>query len=172
MRCGFWRCFIRQYDQLRDSSHNGQTMRGHGYWRALLISAALTLAYQDSAFAFGDVTANAAPCSVAAGGNASNNTVTCNFGLTPEQLKEATKAAVEGATEPLLDRIVDIGKRLGVTEEAAKTLLKIAGEQPDVPARRTSLSWRCGRLAATCFSVSALGHSSGRMPAILTANRI
>jgi hypothetical protein len=136
MRCGFWRRFIRQYDQLRDSSRNGQTMRGHGHWRALLIGAALTLAYQDNAVAFGDVTANAAPCSVAAGGNASNNTVTCNFGLTPEELKQATRAAVEGATEPLLGRIVDISKRLGVTEEAAKTLLKIVGEQPDVPDER------------------------------------
>jgi hypothetical protein len=42
------------------------------------------------------------------------------------------KAAVEGATVPLMDRIVVIGKTLGVTKDAAKTLLKIAGNQADV----------------------------------------
>jgi hypothetical protein len=59
--------------------------------------------------------------------------LTCNFGLTPEQFREVTRAAVEGATEPLIGRIEDIGKRLGITEEAAKKLLRIVGEQPDVP---------------------------------------
>jgi hypothetical protein len=59
--------------------------------------------------------------------------VTCNFGLTPEQLKQATEAAVKGATGPLIDRIADISKTLGVTEDAAKTLLKIVGEDPNVP---------------------------------------
>src|SRR5262252_2507658 len=76
---------------------------------------------------------NANACSVAGGRDASNNTLTCNFGLTPEQLREVTKAAIEGATEPLIGRIEVIGKRLGITEEAAKTLLRIVGEQPDVP---------------------------------------
>ena len=41
----------------------------------------------------------AAPCSLASGRDLSNNTVTCNFGLTDEQLKQVTKAAVAGATE-------------------------------------------------------------------------
>ena len=72
-------------------------------------------------------------CAIAAGRDASNNTVICNFGLTPEQLKQVTEAAVSGATAPLLDRIAAVSKTLGVTEEAAKTLLRIVGEQPDVP---------------------------------------
>jgi tetratricopeptide (TPR) repeat protein len=88
-----------------------------------------------AAFALGD-TSEASNCSIAAGGNATNNTLTCNFGLTPEQLKEVTKAAVAGVTGPLLDRIEDIGKRLGVTEDAAKALLRIVGEQTDVPDER------------------------------------
>lgn len=71
---------------------------------------------------------NAGPCSVAAGRDVRNNTLTCNFGLTPEQLRQVTKAAVEGTTEPLMGRIEDISKRLGVTEEAAKTLLRVVGE--------------------------------------------
>jgi hypothetical protein len=51
-------------------------------------------------------------------------------------LREVTKAAVEGATEPLIGRIEDIGKRLGITEDAAKTLLRIVGEQQDIPDER------------------------------------
>ena len=35
-----------------------------------------------------------------------------------------------------MDRIENVSKRLGVTQEAAKTLLRIAGEQPDVPDER------------------------------------
>jgi tetratricopeptide (TPR) repeat protein len=58
-----------------------------------------------------------------------------NFGLTPEQVKELTEAAARGATAPLTTAIVDLSKRLGVTEDAAKTLLRIVGEQ-DVPLER------------------------------------
>lgn len=73
-------------------------------------------------------------CKITSGGIGSgNNTVHCNFGLTPEQLKELTEAAVRGATEPLARQIVDISKTLGVTEDAAKTLLKIVGEDPNIP---------------------------------------
>ena len=83
-----------------------------------------------------DSSVSANTCSVSAGRDASNNTLTCNFGLTPEQLREVTKAAVEGATEPLIGGIGDISKRLGITEEAAKTLLCIVGEQSDLPDER------------------------------------
>jgi hypothetical protein len=62
--------------------------------------------------------------------------VTITYGLTFEQVKELTKAAAPGAVGPLADRIVDLSKRLGVTEEAAKTLLRIVGEQPNVPDER------------------------------------
>jgi tetratricopeptide (TPR) repeat protein len=78
----------------------------------------------------------AAPCTFAAGRDVSNNTVTCNFGLTPEQLKEVTEAVRSGETIQLLDRITAISQKLGVTEEAAKTLLRIVGEQTDVPSER------------------------------------
>jgi hypothetical protein len=60
-----------------------------------------------------------------------------NFGLTPEQVKELTEAAARGATGPLTTAIVDLSKRLGVTEDATKTLLRIVGEQ-DVPLERLS----------------------------------
>jgi hypothetical protein len=96
-----------------------------------LILGVVLLLHPQPAAALGD-TVTAASCAVAAGGNASNNTVTCNFGLTDEQLRQVTQAAVTGATTALLDRIEAISKTLGVTTDAAKTLLKIAGEQ-DVP---------------------------------------
>jgi tetratricopeptide (TPR) repeat protein len=60
-----------------------------------------------------------------------------NFGLTPEQVKELTEAAARGATGPLTSAIVDLSKRLGVTEDSTKTLLRIVGEQ-DVPLERLS----------------------------------
>jgi tetratricopeptide (TPR) repeat protein len=70
-------------------------------------------------------------CKIASGGIGSGgNTVTCNFGMPPEQLKAAIEAALNGH---LIDRIVQISKTLGVTEDAAKTLLKIVGEDSDVP---------------------------------------
>src|SRR5262245_37806418 len=101
--------------------------------------AAIAAAALIAALVAGDAIAADGPsvaandCSIAAAGNASNNTLTCNFGLTPEQLRQVTEAAVKGATGPLIDRISDVSKTLGVTEEAAKTLLSIVGEQPDVP---------------------------------------
>jgi tetratricopeptide (TPR) repeat protein len=60
-----------------------------------------------------------------------------NFGLTLQQVKELTEAAVHGATAPLTNMIADLGKRLGVTEDATKTLLRIVGDQ-DVPLERLS----------------------------------
>ncbi len=79
---------------------------------------------------------NASSCAIAAARNATNNTLTCNFGLTQEQLRQVTKAAVEGETDRIMNRIVDISKQLGITEDAAKTLLRIVGEQTDVPDER------------------------------------
>jgi hypothetical protein len=80
-----------------------------------------------------DPTVGARDCAIASGHDVQNSTVTCNFGLTPEQLKELTRAVVAGATEPLLDRIEALSKRLGVTKEATETLLRIVGEQPNIP---------------------------------------
>jgi hypothetical protein len=64
---------------------------------------------------------------VSAGGN-----VTITYGLTPEQVQELIKAAAAGAVGPLADKIVDLSQKLGVTEGAALTLLKVLGQQ-DVP---------------------------------------
>src|SRR5260370_11861263 len=115
-----------------------------GLWRLVvagLATALLLLGGSDALAEQGPVRAESGgiavggnvACSIATSGRASNNTVTCNFGLTPEQLKQATEAAVKGATGPLIDRIVDISKTLGVTEDAAKTVLKIVGEDPNIP---------------------------------------
>lgn len=98
----------------------------------VMLSVAMIAFGQQTAVALGDKT-EAGSCAIANSGSASGNSVTCNFGLTPEQLKQATEAAVKGATGPLIDRIVDISKTLGVTEDAAKTLLKIVGDDPNVP---------------------------------------
>ena len=102
---------------------------------ALLVAIALVtmIAGQQMAVALGDTKVEAGSCAIANSGNVSNSSVTCNFGLTPEQLKQVTEAAVKGATGPLVDRITDISKTLGVTEDAAKSLLKIVGEDPNIP---------------------------------------
>jgi tetratricopeptide (TPR) repeat protein len=122
-------------------------MRGYQKAAVILASAALLISVPATGRALAadnPVSASAVSagsCSVAGGRDASHNTVTCNFGLTPEEFKQATEAAVASvvpgevarATGPLLDRIVAIGKTLGVTEEAAKTLLRIVGEETNVP---------------------------------------
>lgn len=102
-------------------------------WQAAvgLILTAIALP-ATTARAANDSAVGTASCSVAAGRDASNNTLTCNFGLTPEQLKQLTEAAVRGATEPLTHQIAVISKTLGVTEDAAEKLLKIVGEDPNV----------------------------------------
>jgi hypothetical protein len=89
------------------------------------------------ALALGDTSTAARDCSVAAGHDANNNTLTCNYGLSPKQVKELTEAAARGATGQLTDTIVTLSKELGVTEDATKTLLRIVGEQ-DVPLERLS----------------------------------
>ena len=54
------------------------------------------------------------------------------YGLTPEQVQELTKAAAAGAVGPLADKIVDLSNRLGVTQGATLTMLRIL-DQRDVP---------------------------------------
>src|SRR5262249_55473587 len=55
--------------------------------------------------------------------------VTVTYGLTPEQVQELTKAAVAGVVGPLADRITDLSQKLGLTENAALTLLRVLGQQ-------------------------------------------
>jgi tetratricopeptide (TPR) repeat protein len=62
-----------------------------------------------------------------------SSTVTCIFGVTPEQLKQVTEAAVKGATEPLTRQNVDISRTLGVTKDTTENLLKIVGENTKIP---------------------------------------
>ncbi len=61
------------------------------------------------AAALGDTPVTAADCSIAAARDVINNKITCNFGLTPEQVQELIKAAAG----PLTDRIVELSKQLG-----------------------------------------------------------
>jgi hypothetical protein len=100
--------------------------------RSLCLCAALAVfvavAIPQAALALGDKV----ECAIANSGSVNNSPVTCNFGLTDAQLKQATEAAVKGATGPLIDRITDISKTLGVTEDAARKLLKNVGQDPNV----------------------------------------
>jgi tetratricopeptide (TPR) repeat protein len=100
---------------------------------AASLFVALTVAFPKTASALGDTKVETGSCSVAAAGSASNNTVTCNFNMPPERLKELVEAAAKGGEEPLLDHLVQVSKTLGVTDDAAKTLLKIVGEDPNIP---------------------------------------
>jgi len=72
-------------------------------------------------------TSGAQSPAVSASGN-----VAITYGLTPEQVQQLTKAAVAGAVGPLVDKIVDLSQKLGVTQGAALTLLRVLGQQ-DVP---------------------------------------
>ena len=116
----------RQHGQLRVSASGcgAKTMTRAALLAAVALSAALIAFGQQTAVALGDTKVEAGSCAIANSGIASGNTITCNFGLTPEQLKQVTEAAVKGATEPLTHQIVEISKTLGVTEDAAKTLLE------------------------------------------------
>ena len=78
-------------------------MRRHRQKIVRFAAAALLIALVSRGAAAADPAVDASACSIAAGRDARNNTLTCNFGLTPEQLKQVTDAAVKGATGPLLD---------------------------------------------------------------------
>jgi hypothetical protein len=99
---------------------------------ALTVSQALPQPKPDSAEQSLQTTSR--PGGIAVGGDIKNTTLT--FGLTPEQVRELTDAAARGATGPLTTSIVDLSRRLGVTEDATKTLLRMVGEQRDVPTER------------------------------------
>ena len=69
-------------------------------------------------------TSGAQSPAVSAGGN-----VAITYGLTPEQVQQLTKAAAAGAVGSLADKIVDLSQKLGVTQGAALTLLRVLGQQ-------------------------------------------
>jgi hypothetical protein len=75
-------------------------------WLGLVFGTILVLAHPHLAAALGDTDVKAGACSIATGGNATSNTITCNFGLTPEQLREAS-----GRRSPL--RSKEAGRRDG-----------------------------------------------------------
>ena len=119
---------------------------------ALLAVAALSAAMigfgQQGAVALGDKV-EAGSCAIANSGSASGNTITCNFDMTSEQLKQLTnsvskgaaeavgkgetEAAVKAAIEAQQEHLDKISERLGVTKSAATNLLKIVGEDPNIP---------------------------------------
>ena len=121
------RCSIATSGTASAARSAATTMRRAAPLTAFALSAAM-----QQAVALADKV-EAGSCAIANSGSAIANTVTCNFGLTPEQLKQVTEAALKGATEPLTRQIFDISKTLGVTEDAAKNLLKIAGEDTNIP---------------------------------------
>jgi hypothetical protein len=96
-------------------------------------AAALAAAVPEASVALGDTKIEAGSCSVAAAGSASDNTFICNVNMPPEKLKELIEAAAKGGEEPLLELLVQVSKTLGVTENAARTLLRIVGENSNVP---------------------------------------
>src|ERR1700731_648936 len=99
----------------------------HRYWMAILFLGFAALAFLAPAHAQQVETHGAQSPAITASGN-----VAVTYGLTPEQVQELTKAATAGAVGPLADKIVDLSSRLGVTEGAAVSMLRIIGQQ-DVP---------------------------------------
>ena len=54
------------------------------------------------------------------------------YGFKPEEVQKLTESAAAGAAGPLTDKIVDLSNKLGVTQGAVVTMLRIVG-QKDVP---------------------------------------
>jgi hypothetical protein len=113
-----------------------------------MLAIQLVIPVPRTSLAAGDVSSSL--CNITTGGIGSgNNTSNCNFGLTPEQIKQltesvvkgaaeavgkgATEAAVEAATKAAQGQIDKISKTLGVTEDAVRSLLKIVGEDSNIP---------------------------------------
>src|SRR5574337_100509 len=100
---------------------------------ALALPIGLAIVALHSAFAFADSKIETGQCSIGVAGSAVGNSITCNFGLTPDQLKQLTEAAVRGATDAQEERLDAVGRTLGITANAVKNLLRIVGEDANVP---------------------------------------
>jgi hypothetical protein len=71
---------------------------------------ALSLLAPFAAPARSETRIEAGSCAIANSGSANGNTVTCNFDMPPEKLKELMAAALKGSEDPILDRLVQISK--------------------------------------------------------------
>ena len=115
----------------------GQSPPSPRRWRLPTCSAALALGLAilalQAELAFANSKIDAGQCSVAVAGSAVGNSITCNFGLTPEQLRQLTEAAVRGATDAQQEHVDKVSRTLGLTESAAKNLLRIVGDDANVP---------------------------------------
>jgi tetratricopeptide (TPR) repeat protein len=95
---------------------------------ALLLAA--TMLHPPHARAFGDTTTGA-PCGITANGQANNNNIYC--GLTKEELIDLIKAATGNDVASVAKELARVSTALGVTQEAARSLLRIVGEEKDIP---------------------------------------
>ena len=150
-----------------------------GGWQAAIGLILITIGWPSpAARAAGDGAVSAAPCSVAAARDVLNNTLTCNFGLAPEQLRDLTKVAEAVKASPpanlsavianlcgvaagtdaknntiscnigpegLVEQINDVSEKLDITDKAAVTLLRIVGEDENVPKRQVGRGTDQGR---------------------------
>ena len=125
----------RQHGELRPSASRSvaKTMTRAAVLAAVALSAAIIAFGQQAAVALGDTKVEAGSCAIANTGSASFNTINCNFGLTPEQFKQVTEAAIKGAIGAQQEHFDKISETLGVTKSATKTLLTIVGEDPNIP---------------------------------------
>jgi hypothetical protein len=120
-------------DRLRSAiSSVAEVMTRAAHFAVFALSAAMIVLAQQAAVALGD-RIEAGSCAIANSGSASGNTITCNFDMPPEKLKELIEAALKGGEEPILDRLEQVSETLGITKSAAKNLLKIVGGDSTIP---------------------------------------
>jgi hypothetical protein len=97
---------------------------------AFTLIAIASLAFAPPAWAQATTQGSQSPAIVA--GHDATVTYNNTYGLTPEQVQQLTKVAVAGVTGPLGAQLAEVSGKLGVTQAAALTLLRVLGEQ-DVP---------------------------------------
>jgi hypothetical protein len=120
-------------DRLRSAiSSVAEVMTRAAHFAVFALLAAMIVLAQQAAVALGD-RIEAGSCAIANSGSASGNTITCNFDMPPEKLKELIEAALKGGEEPILDRLEQVSETLGITKSAAKNLLKIVGGDSTIP---------------------------------------
>jgi hypothetical protein len=112
---------------------------------------------------------NPISCGISAGRDANHNVINCNFGLTSDQIKELTEAAVSGVTGPLLEKIEALSKKIGVSEAAVIDILRELGLSSsstpnDIIKNLTVLATEYKRIEAR---VSSLDSSDGLAAALI-----